>query len=77
VSRANGGTDPHDLGFKGLLAAGYTPEEAWHEIRSTSEHPVVRALIAEMRSTEEGRAALDWSRQEWARYGLIPPWDLP
>jgi hypothetical protein len=66
-----------DLGFAGLLAAGLTPEQAWAEVRSTSTHPAVRAIIADLGSSAEGRAALDWSRQQWARHGLTPPWEDP
>ena len=77
MSGGNGDTDPHDLGFTGLLAAGYTPAEAWAEIRETSGDPEVRAIIADLRTTPEGRAALDWSREQWAAHGLTPPWDLP
>jgi hypothetical protein len=77
VSPANGGTDPRDLGFRGLLAEGWTPEQAWAEIRDSCQHPAVRAIIADLATTEEGRAALEWSRAEWARHGLTPPWELP
>ena len=69
--------DPHDLGFAGLLKAGYAPEEAWSEIRRDCYHPAVRAIIAELRSTKEGRETLEWSRLEWAQRGMIPPWDVP
>jgi hypothetical protein len=77
VSPASGGTDPHNLGFRGLLAEGWTPEQAWAEIRDTCQHPAVRAIIADLATTEEGRAALEGSRIRWAQYGLPPPWDVP
>ena len=76
MSPANG-VDPHDLGFAGLIAAGYTPEEAWSMIRRDCYHPAVRAIIAELRESPEGRDTLEWSRLEWAQRGMTPPWDLP
>ena len=75
--RPANGVDPHDLGFAGLIAAGYTPEEAWSMIRRDCYHPAVRAIIAELRESPEGRDTLEWSRLEWAQRGMTPPWDLP
>lgn len=69
--------DPDELGFTGLIAAGRTPEEAWAEIRAGLQDPEVRAIIADLGTTEEGRAALAWSREQWAEHGMIAPWDLP
>jgi hypothetical protein len=71
------GASRDDLGFAGLLAAGLTPVEAWAEVRKTTAHPAVRAIIADLASTEDGRAALEFSRQRWARHGLRPPWEDP
>jgi len=65
-----------DLGFRGLLAAGYTADEAWAMIRETSALPEVHAIIAELGRSEEGRAALQWSREQWAEHGLVAPWDF-
>jgi hypothetical protein len=64
-----------DLGFDGLLQAGYTPEEAWAEIRADCHDPSVRSIFAGLEATEEGRAALEWSRQQWAARGLSAPWE--
>jgi hypothetical protein len=65
-----------DLGFAGLLMVGTSPAEAWDRIRATAADPEVQALIAALQDTEQGRAALDWSRQQWAAHQLPPPWDL-
>jgi hypothetical protein len=69
------GGEDYDLGFVGLLKAGYTPEQAWAEVHETANHPAVRAIIADLGTTEEGRAALAYSRERWAAYGLPVPWD--
>jgi hypothetical protein len=74
VSRNDNPADA--LGFVGLLKAGYTPIQAWAEVRKTAEDPAVQAVIAEMRKDREGRAALEWSRQQWAGHGLNPPWEI-
>jgi hypothetical protein len=69
-------TDPHDLGFAGLLAEGLSPADAWQAIRDDlAAEPAALAVIAELDRDEEGRAALAWSRQQWAAHGLAPPWD--
>jgi hypothetical protein len=69
--------DEHEreLGFAGLLAAGCTPAQAWESCRRSAQDPDVRAIIADLATTPEGRAALDWSRLEWAQHGLRPPWE--
>jgi hypothetical protein len=67
----------YHLGFIGMIEAGVAPEAAWTEIRETSKDPAVRAIIAELADSEEGRAALQWSRDQWAGHGLTAPWDLP
>jgi hypothetical protein len=70
-------SEPRDLGFAGLLAAGHTPAEAWQILRDDTG-PEARAIFADLASTEAGRVALDWARAQWAKYGLPPPWeDLP
>ena len=63
-----------ELGFDGLLAAGRTPEQAWREIHDAMT-PAARAIIADLAGDEQGRAALEWSRQRWALRGLRPPWE--
>jgi hypothetical protein len=65
------------LGWAGLVAAGYTPDQAWQMIRADAKHPAVRAIIAELDRTEDGRAALAWSRDQWAGHGFEPPWESP
>jgi hypothetical protein len=62
------------LGFAGMLQAGIDPREAWQEIRDGIDGGVL-AVIAELERTPDGRAALDYSRQRWAAYGLAPPWE--
>lgn len=78
IEHPPGGTDgsgDRELGFAGMLAVGMDPQEAYDLIRQESNHPGVRAIIAELRESEQGRAALEYSRQRWAEYGLTPPWD--
>jgi hypothetical protein len=72
--------DPLDdlgsLGFEGLLTAGLTPAEAWAEIHdSLTAAPEALAIIDGLADTAEGRDALAWSRERWARHGLRPPWE--
>lgn len=67
-------TAPADLGYEGLLLAGMTPAQAWQEIHD-SMTPEARAIIADLRTDPEGRAALEYSRQRWALRGLRPPWE--
>ena len=63
-------------GFVGLLAAGYTPAEAWQVIRDDlAAHPQARAVIDGLRDTPDGEAALDCSRAMWGRHGLPAPFD--
>jgi hypothetical protein len=67
-----------DLGFAGMLAAGYTAQEAWQIIHDDlMADPRAQAIIAALEADDEGRAALDWSRLEWAQHGLPPPWEDP
>jgi predicted component of type VI protein secretion system len=68
--------DDRELGMAGLLMAGYTPAQAWHEIRKAAIQRDVQAIIAGLKGTTDGLAALRASRRQWARYGLPPPWDL-
>jgi hypothetical protein len=69
-------TAPRQLGLAGLLAAGRTPAEARAEIRADLlAEPGALDIIRDMGRDAEGRAALAWSREQWARYGLAPPWD--
>jgi hypothetical protein len=63
------------LGFAGLLAAGVDPQEAYEQVRARCADPAVRAVLAELARTPEGRAALDNSRERWATYGFPPPWE--
>jgi hypothetical protein len=68
--------DDHQLGFRGLLAAGRTPAEAWkiiHDDLTANTGAVL--IIRDMEQTQDGRAALEWSRLEWAQHGLAPPWE--
>jgi hypothetical protein len=68
-----GGREP---GFLGMVAAGATPAEAWQSIRDeAAADPGTRAIFADLESTEEGRAALEASRQAWRRHGLPAPFD--
>jgi hypothetical protein len=69
-----GGPD-RELGFAGLIEAGQSPVDAWESCRRDARKPAVQAIIADMQSTPEGRAALDYSRQCWARHGFRPPWE--
>ena len=55
-----------DLGFAGMLAAGIDPRDAYEQ---------VRAVLAELHRTPDGRAALAYSRARWAAYGFPPPWE--
>ena len=64
-----------ELGFAGLLAAGYTPKQAWQMIREQVAEPEVRTIITNLEGTADGRAALAWSRRAWAAHGLPAPWD--
>jgi hypothetical protein len=64
-----------DLGFAGMLAAGVDPRDADERIRAACRDPLVRAVVAELRRTPEGRAALAYSRARWAAYGFPPPWE--
>jgi hypothetical protein len=64
------------LGFIGMIRAGMTPAEAWQDIRdSLIAEPGAIDVVAGLKSTEEGRAALEKSRADWARYNLAPPWE--
>jgi hypothetical protein len=59
-----------------MLAAGVPPAEAWQSIRDdVIADPGARGIFADLASTEEGRDALDASRQMWARHGLPAPFD--
>jgi hypothetical protein len=64
-----------DLGFAGMLAAGIDPRDAYEQVRAACSDPAVRAVLAELQRTPEGRAALAYSRQRWAAYGFPPPWE--
>jgi hypothetical protein len=64
-----------DLGLAGLLATGWSPEEAREIIRADLAASGGLAIIAGMETTADGRAALEWSRQQWAKYHLAPPWE--
>ena len=64
-----------DLGFAGMLAAGVDPRDAYQRIRVACAEPLVRAVLAELQRTPEGRAVLAYSRQRWAAYGFPPPWE--
>jgi hypothetical protein len=64
-----------ELGFAGMLLAGADPQTAWDTIHAQCADPAVRSIIANLAATEDGRAALEWSRAAWARYGLPPPWE--
>jgi hypothetical protein len=74
VSRS--GRPPRSRGLAGLIRAGWSIEQAWHDIHSSAQDPDVRAIIEELESTPEGRATLEWSRLEWAQRGLAPPWEV-
>jgi hypothetical protein len=63
-----------ELGFAGMLAAGVGPQAAWEQVRARAHDPGVQAIIAELRRTPQGQAALDYSRARWATHGLPPPW---
>ena len=64
-----------ELGFAGLLAAGIDPQDAYELVRAACADPAVCAVLAELQRTREGRAALAYSRERWAAYGLPPPWE--
>jgi hypothetical protein len=69
-------SQPVQLGFQGLLDAGHTPAEAWRIIRADlNAEPGALRVIRGLEATPEGRAALAWSRQQWAAHGLTPPWE--
>jgi hypothetical protein len=61
------------LGFAGLLATGVDPQEAYQQVHARCADPAVRAMLAELARTPQGRAALESSRQRWAAYGFPPP----
>jgi hypothetical protein len=67
--------DEWTLGFAGLLAAGVDSQEAYQQVRALCADPAVRAVLAELARTPEGRAALEASRERWAAYGFPPPWE--
>ena len=62
------------LGFAGMVAAGKDPAEAWNEIHRSCQDSAAAAIFADLNETEEGRAALDYSRRLWADRGFPPPW---
>ena len=64
-----------ELGFAGMLAAGIDPRDAYEQVRAACADPGVRAVLAELQRTPDGRAALAYSRARWAAYGLAPPWE--
>ena len=64
-----------ELGFAGMLAAGVDPRAAWERVRALCADPAVRAVLAELQRTPDGRAALAYSHQRWAAYGFPPPWE--
>jgi hypothetical protein len=67
--------DPDGLGFRGLLDAGMTPEEAWQVIHDDlAAEPGALAILMSMAQDPKGQEALDWSRRQWAAHGLPPPW---
>jgi hypothetical protein len=68
---------PRTPGFRGLVEAGLTPEQAWADIRAGCQDPAVRAIIADLETTQEGRDTLEWSRIQWAQHGLPAPWEDP
>jgi hypothetical protein len=61
--------------WAGLTTPGSTPREAWEQISARSAAPEFRSGLAAMRSTEQGRAALEEARQRWLSRGLVPPWE--
>jgi hypothetical protein len=63
------------FGFAGLLAVGMDPREAHQHVRALCMIPAVRAVVAELARTPEGRTALEASRQRWAAYGFPLPWE--
>lgn len=72
---SSGGSSDELAGFAGLLALGYSPEQAWHLIRdATVSDPHARGILEELARTPEGRETLQWSRVAWAERGLTPPW---
>ena len=62
-------------GFAGMLAAGTDPRDAYEQVRAACADPAVRAVLAELQRTPQGRAALAYSRARWAAYGFPPPWE--
>lgn len=69
-------TDPDEMGFLGLVDMGMTPAEAWQVIHDDLRaEPGALAIIRTLDQDQEGRAALAWSRQQWAAHGLPPPWE--
>jgi hypothetical protein len=68
--------DPDGLGFRGLLDAGMTPEEAWQTIHDDLHaEPGALAIIRSLDTDQQGQEALAWSRRQWAAHGLPPPWE--
>ena len=60
-----------ELGLAGVLGAGMPPEAAWQIIRDDlAADPGALALVRQL-----DPASLEWSRQQWARYGLPVPWE--
>jgi hypothetical protein len=64
-----------DLGFAARLGTGASPRNAWEEIRARCSGPELRAVLGAMRASDQGRAALEASRQQWLAQGLVPPWE--
>jgi hypothetical protein len=53
-----------------------TPADAWQAIHDDLEaEPAAVAILRDLDSTPAGQEALAWSRQQWAAYGLPPPWE--
>lgn len=63
------------LGFAGMVAAGVSPEVAWEEIHRDATSDLTRPIFDHLRSTDDGRAALECAAQRWAELGFPPPWE--
>lgn len=68
-------TGDRKLGFAGMIAAGIDPKQAWDEIHQTCKAPEIRVIFEQLGQGPEGQAALEYSRQMWAKHGFPAPWD--
>jgi hypothetical protein len=66
-----------DLGYTGLLRAGYTTQEAWEKIyHALRDDETTQETIRALGQTDAGRGLLDASRRDWGAVGLSAPFEF-